>query len=689
MTLCLTRQRIGLLSRIYPTNSCSLRHNSTLFRRSLDRVPTKLYNKITEQGQSELRLQPKIQYLPLFAKSLQSFGKNVKIQTKYSLRFSQEKLKGALEPIVFHIVCVIESSNQRKSLSSYHREFFNHLLSKIEEPKQANCNELATRFKVKVNKDLELGVQCFQSISGLLKKPHTIKDLGDWIESIMSSSISKSTPLLSKTTPAFVLLDVVSRNSPFKEQYKTQFELWTHNLRILLRDRQIDDYIVKSVFENLIYFAIMYEPSDLKQLIKLTLDTKSGGSKSESKFLSDLIWKLAYFASRHQKIDYMEIANAQEVLVGRIKSSHFQLTLNGYLGIALVMSELSPAKALKLLEVAERKFLSNTNSNKDLVNYNMTKIWLAKDPEEATNNFKFAIDEFITSSKLWSIFIKKLKKCNILTESRAMLLFKKLIDSKVKVTSELISEILYPIKDYYHMEEIYHLTKNELNNECGKIFLPKYIELLQKFRNDKSLPQTIFPWDEPLQVAANGKFKGFSSVQEYLDELYHKNSNKSIQFIASYMKSINNPREVFEFYEKEIIDKNHSPNALCLGTLIKSAKKLNKFDQYTQFAIDEFIKNVKKDNYSTGITPDNLLWFNYISLLAKFNNISELSKILKWWLDINFQPKKITLMQLLYVLPQDFSYRHIKHHEIANSRNDWDWPTVEEYNNFKESKSHS
>ncbi|KAI5960939.1 uncharacterized protein KGF55_004206 [Candida pseudojiufengensis] len=629
-------------------------------------------------------------YLPLFAKAIDQNHTSVKLRTKHSLRFSQEKLTGALEPIVFHIICVLEALNQNKIPLQDHSEFFDHLMNRIKDSKTVDCTIIATEFNVPPNEILKKGIKCFQSVSDLLDKPYTIDDLKIWIKICQSKSISETLPFITPDTPSFILFDIISRNSPFREEYKIQSDLWVNNLLKFNKIRLKDNNILHSAFENVIYYAILHEPNDLKQLIKKTLEVFNlkDGTSVKSNLHSKLIWNIAYYASKYQRINYMEIANAHEVIVSNSKSKNYQLTMSGYLGIAFMMSDLSRAKAIKLVEVAERKFINTTTSKKDLVNYHLTKIWLANTPEEAAIIFSTAIARFAKSSKLWLIFIRKLKKSGVFTETRAMMFFRKLINSKVKLTTDLVKELLHPIENYYHMEEIYHLTKSDLNSQSINIFLPKYIEILQKHKHDDQLPQTFFPWDEFANLGCNSfeGFKGFKTIEKYLIKLYSTFSYKSIQFIASYMKGLTKSQDVFSFYEREILGKGHLPNALCLSVLLDSARKSKSPDKYTQFAILEFERHVRKDNVKTGIMPDDRLWFKYITLLAKFENISELSKIMKWWLDTNFDPQKVTLMQLLYVLPQEFTYRHIKHHEIAKSQKDWEWPTMEEYNTFKQKK---
>ena len=106
------------------------------------------------------------------------------------------------------------------------------------------------------------------------------------------------------------------------------------------------------------------------------------------------------------------------------------------------------------------------------------------------------------------------------------------------------------------------------------------------------------------------------------------------------------------------------------------------WDRYRapQVAIREFQRHVKTTK--TGIEPNEWLWNKYIKLLLKYDYISELSKIMKWWDDLKFEPSKGLLLLLLSALPREFSERHIKHHEKLQLKRDWPWPSIEEFNAF-------
>ena len=95
-----------------------------------------------------------------------------------------------------------------------------------------------------------------------------------------------------------------------------------------------------------------------------------------------------------------------------------------------------------------------------------------------------------------------------------------------------------------------------------------------------------------------------------------------------------------------------------------------------------FQRNVQANAKSLGIFPRDDLWVLYILLLAEFDYISELSKIIKWWIDLHFKPKKSTILCLLAALPEEFALRHIRHHQVAKLKKDWDWPTTREFKRY-------
>ncbi|KAI5969072.1 hypothetical protein CANMA_001876 [Candida margitis] len=692
MTICIRRRGYYPLS-LYMNRLCSIRHNSILSHRASERLPTNLYHKLTQYGQSEVKLVPKIEHTALYSRVINK-DKPFSLNGNPTFKPSQHRLYQLLEANVFHIMCVIECLKQGKDIPQLHNAFFRQImvrLSKTQEP--VVCEKLESKLRIPHSAVLQMGLECFSSITAHIKEPYTEDDLITWIESISAKSVSSSMSLITENTPGFVLFDILLRSPTFKESFLVQYELWTHNIKFLMTQMRKDPYIVKSMLDNMTYYGVMYEPHCLVHLYQTTLDFLISPNtrqqvKLNSKFFDGLIWDLAVYSLRYQKLDPIGIANAQELLMSHVRNSEGgSLSLKGYLGIAIVMSRISYNKGVEIFQVAEKKFAIETSSKKDLLSYYLTKIHLAKTSAEAVNTFKIASNQFDYSSTLWLFFIRKLKYLNVMDEKRAKLFYKQMSSSKVKLTNDIVYELLHFICDFTVLKEMLCSVSNGKQGVLNSAFRARYIQLLQLHEFKKGdFPQ--LPWDKPELEERNSH--NYDSVEDCITYIYTTSPVKPIQLIVTYLRFVSksDSAKFFKLYQEEILHKDHLPNAACLELLLDTAKgsgdaKVSDNLLAPQLAIREFQRNVKATTKSFGISPRDGLWQSYISLLAEFDYVSELSKIMKWWLDLNFRPKKATILLLLNTLPEEFALRHIKHHQVAKSKKDWDWPTTRE---FKRSK---
>lgn len=690
MTTCFRRRGYHSFA-LYKINLVPIRHNSLLSHRALERLPNNLYHKLTQYGQSEVKLVPKIEHAPLYSKVINS-EKPFLLNWNPTFKPSQHKLYQLLEAIVFHIICVIEYLKQGKEVPDLHREFFSQVIARSGKSEgSVDCEKLRSRFAIPYNGILKMGLQCFSTISLYINEPYTEDDLVVWIDSCSARSISSSVSLVTENTPAFVLFDILLRSPTFKEQFLVQLELWTHNINYLIAQMRKDTYILKRMLDNLTYYAVMFEPHSLVTLYQSTMDFINSPKtrllmKLSSAFFDDLIWNLAVYSLRYQKLDPLAIANAQELLMSQIRN--FQgtsLSLKGYLGIAIVMSRISYRKGLQVFHVAEKKFRKETCSKKDLLTYYLTKIYLAKTPSEAVNTFKIASNKFDYSSTLWLFFIRKLKYLGVMDEKRAKLFYKQIRNSKVRITNDIIYELLHFVGELNVLEEMFRSVSNGKQVTLDNVFRVRYIQLLKRCESNKEdLPKLQWGPEK------GHEFHNFDSVEKYISHIYTSAPAKSIQLIVSYLDYISkwDTARFFKLYKEEVLDRDHLPNAACLKLLLETAKrsedvKVSDNLLAPQLAIREFQRNVQTTAKSYGISPRDDLWRLYISLLAEFDYVSELSKIMKWWIDLNFRPKKSTILNLLNTLPEEFALRHIKHHQVAKLKKDWYWPTTREFKRFK------
>ncbi|KAI5968924.1 hypothetical protein KGF57_000039 [Candida theae] len=609
-----------------------------------------------------------------------------------AFKLSPHRIHQLLEAIVFHMLCVIECLKQKKEVPQIHLEYFSSIIAQLGHIKDRSfdCQSIQCKFAIPHNDALQSGLQCFCLVTQHIKEPYTEDDLISWIKSCSSKSVTSSLSLVTENTPAFVLFDILLRSPKFKEQFLVQSELWTHNIYYLMTQMKKDPYIIKAMLDNLTYYAVMFESRSLLSIYQTTLDflnlSRTHINLGDA-FIDDIIWNLAVYSLRYQKIDPLSIANAQELLMSQIRNKHGRsLTLKGYLGIALVMSRISYSKGISIFRIAEKIFMEKTHSKKDSLVYYLTKIHLSRSASEAVDSFKTASNQFDYSSTLWLFFIRKLKYLKLMDEKRVKMLFKQIYSSKVKVTVDIVFEFLHFAKDFTFLEELFCSVSNSKQTIVQSTFRVKYIQLLQRRKvQEESIPE--LPWEKCDEEHQN---RNFDSIEQCITHIYNTSPVKSMQLIVAFLSYISNHDTVkfFEIYQQEVLDKDHLPSAACLKLLLDTAKESENVrvtDKLvvSQLAIREFQKNVQANTKAMGIFPRDDLWKSYISLLAKFGYISELSKIIKWWIDLNFKPKKATILCLLDTLPEEFALRHIKHHQAAKSKKDWDWPTTREFKKHK------
>ncbi|EGW31863.1 uncharacterized protein SPAPADRAFT_62474 [Spathaspora passalidarum NRRL Y-27907] len=287
----------------------------------------------------------------------------------------------------------------------------------------------------------------------------------------------------------------------------------------------------------------------------------------------------------------------------------------------------------------------------------------------------------------------------LLDEKRSLIILAKIVDTGIIIPKDIVTELLHPVHDLLMLEEMYKLLTNRKTNKKNwtSSLLPKYISLLYRNNHDvMRLPQTVFPWDHGIQNQ-QGKYKGFDSTVEYARYLYWNHvPTKSIYYVGLMLEgeAKANHKNVFSLYKSELLDKNLSPNIQCLGVLLQVATKLGTTQVWNgltppQVAINQFQTHVKADASAFGIMPDDLLWKKYIELLSKYQYISEVSKIMKWWEDLKYNPPKDVLVVLLSALPEEYAKRHIEHISKLKretktvAKPNWEWPTYEEYEDYK------
>ncbi|RLV94894.1 hypothetical protein JA1_001327 [Spathaspora sp. JA1] len=679
---------------------------------------------------SKIAIQPKLPYLYVYSKLVNQGKPNIVIGTNgldNIRKIRSSRLPEILEPITFHMFLVLRETGTSQTEIDQKlkpsQDFFIKVLEGLAPDKSFEelKNEINIQddieFLSKSNKlhpqALEMGIMAFYVLCKRIGNSYTFQtDLYNWILAIGEHSILQSHARISKleNVPIFLLFDLVLRNPLFKEEYILQTELWKGNLRrfSLLYIENVS--ILKKCIDNLIYFGLMFEPSSIAPTVRETLDfynSPRGGVsvKIGNDFLNELIWNVSLYASRYIDLSPVLVAGIQELLLKYYHTTpkstvHDELSFRAYMGLILMLSRVSQEKAESLFEIAQQKFVAHNNIHKkEEVAYYIAKIWLANNPEDVINLFNQALSKCKLSTKLWLFFIRKLRSLGLLDQNRSLTILSKIVDSGLFIPKDLITELLHPVKDIRILEEMYLiLRKSKKPKDWTSSLLPRYISLL--YRNDYSvdeLPRTIFPWDKDI-AHLGGRYRGLDSRIEYARYLYINHIPfKSVYYIGMMLEGEAKVdlTNIFSLYKSELLDKNLSPNNQCLGVLVQVATKVGSAQTWNnmsppQVAVNQFHTFVRaNDSETLGILPDDVLWIKYITLLSKFEYISELAKIMKWWDDLKYCPSKIVLLELLSAVPQEHAKRHIEHHaKLQRESKDfaghnWPWPTYDEFEGYR------
>ncbi|ODV80713.1 uncharacterized protein CANTADRAFT_88634 [Suhomyces tanzawaensis NRRL Y-17324] len=586
------------------------------------------------------------------------------------------------------------------------------------------------------NSVLHQSLQTFKAISkSRFNSRYSVDtDLVAWILSLASPTVTTSCEKLRNLTniPPFVLSDILLRTPMSLNELELQHDIWNQFKKPIITAYVDKPTFLKSIINNMIFYTITQSPSTLPHFIRDTfefLNSKESGcsiSLLGVDYLNELVWDVASTALIKVNVPSSTmkyIIRSQEVLVACMNrgdkakaKTYQQLTLKSHMGIALAINTMSNVKAAQLMTVAEKRFFTGEKSvpNKDMLAYNITKVYLSKEPEELVENFNSYAVDYSHSTALWLSFIKRLQQMGLLTENRSIKILNELtkIKHKVIVSKDIVSLLIKPIRGlnglHAFISALRDIDKDILKAHASTI-LPKYMTMLYRNYGARNITQNYYPWDPQPSKQALGKFKGFDSVEDYARYLYnHCIRNKSPRVIGAMLQgeAMSKPESVYDLYQKELINKGLVPDKTCLTALIRASMKPSKTDSCIlwgnfyapQVAIHEFAIHVKQDsNDSTSsIVPDDTLWQQYIRMLSKYSYSFELSEIIQWWEKLGFRPKHTTLMLLLGALPLDHSNRHIRHVHKVRSDNErmgieakdkeWNWPTVEELEKYKASQ---
>ncbi len=628
-----------------------LRNASTFLHRPIGRIPNKLHNELTKFNKNPVKIQPRMEYLPICSKI-----EHLKINTDIFKKKSPEKLELMLEPIVFHLICIINNSTQSHLYFERLYEFLG------EAPDLSEDVQYVSDITRTSPEKLNIPLKCYYIVTQKINRQYNIDELVSWITAIKSRTITESYNSIKQldSPPPFVLFDIMLKNPQFREEFLLQVNIWRDNMRnfALLRLKLVS--ILKDVLDNLIYYSIMFEPGYLQPIIeesfKFFKSSRTGiHVELGNNFINESIWNLALYSSKYRDLDPTVIANAQELLISYISLVE-KLSFKAYMGITIVIARVSHSKGEKLFQIAERKFSQHKKSQKDLVAYYIARICLCDTPDHLLHVFNVATRKLENSLNIWLFFIRRLNQFGMLDETRSKQILNELVISKISITSDVVTELVRHIDSLV----VLRAMANLVDTKTARLFIKKYVQLA----NNHEGPLPKFPWGE-----------------EILNSFPTTSIENVGLVLESYAKS--NPSKVFEVYKTELIDKGLSPNKTCLGTLLRVAcfdGESILWNGFTapEIAVMEFQKHVKTKGM--GLVPNEWLWGLYTKLLIRYDYVSELSKIMKWWEDLRFEPSKELLLTLLGALPKEFAERHIKHHEKVHLKRDWPWPSIDEFN---------
>ncbi|KAG2731620.1 hypothetical protein G9P44_005207 [Scheffersomyces stipitis] len=745
------RHRSLHINLFYHTNSP---HN-TVFdtfvnHKALDKVHRAFFKSLqreqTKYGKEHIVIEPSIRHLLVLLQN-EKFESNhtSQLQSKLPLQLKTRRL---LEPVVFHIILSLYYISKKPSLDSKYIQsqsqaqchYLSQIITRIDKKykkilENIDCRDalyLVENFgneitESETSESLKMALSCFNRLSN--SKYNVENDLLPWIRSLIAPSITSSCSSLSNLTdiPPFVLGDILLRTPMSKEELHLQLDIWNEYMRPISMAYLEKQSFLKTCINNLVFYCIHYDPSTLFELLKSTYSFYTSPklgfkvSVTNNDFLNELIWSMAYTSLSGNSSAASSIISSQEYLVNVLSNSgtnedeiSLRLNLRSFMGIVLAINKKSADKGRQLFEFAEKKYFSGQReiSSKDMASYNIVKIYLSKTPEELLHHFNNAAVDFFHSSGLWLSFVSKLNQFNLLTSTRSKKIMKELVNNaeKIIITKDIVSILFTPIHSLKTFDELMTIMmahSNEMVLYHTNILLPRYISLLYSGNDSDEWVQRKYPWDRDILDNSGKPFKGFNSPVEYARHLYGTCFQKKSARIVGVMlegEAEIEPANVYETYKRELRDNGDLvPNNSCLLALIKAAVQSPPGGPYlfwgdlyaTQVVIHEFKSNVQQDVSDTNykVYPNDKLWRKYIQMLAKFEYISELSDIIKWWEKLKFVPQQKTLNELLVALPEQYANRYIIHfttlressHEETEGCSSWPWPTLSELQNYRNS----
>lgn len=688
-------------------NQVSSRFNQGLMHKTLDRVHRLNYyainREVTKYKKTIIEIRPNLQDLLLQLRA-EKEGDGDKIEWN----FNDMKVKNnqkLLEPVIFHTILSLhnlglKSSDSNQKLAHERRQYLKNLI-------KVNAYADYTELSKQLLSDLEFKHSqdpcldyCLAILIHLSKKgKYDEDDYMGWIQSIVAPTVIEACEHLRNLSdiPSFVVVDIILRTPMLKQEFQLQYDLWVEFLKPIVVGYIDKTSKIKSCFENLIFYCIHHNPQSLEPLISTTIsfltNPKSGCQNSiiTPEYINDMLWDLALTSVRDVK-SVNWIIKSQELLVKYLgKEPYKNLSLKGYMAIAMAIDSTSPQKALQIFKIAEQRF--SRPHSKDLAVYTVVKTYLSATPDDLLVNFNTAATSYSHLTMLWLVFIKKLHEFSLLNETRSIKLIEEMMKYKetLLISKDIIALLIHPIKSLTKFDEFIQSIDKDLLLRYNNIFIPKYISML--FKNPKTTRLKHYWAGED-----------YITPVEYARYLYQNRLHKSVRNIGIMLQgeAIHSPETVYALYLQELGEQ--SPDSGCIFAIMRAAMKSDAQGNIItwgdffapQVAVHLFKTNTAKLKQDTlNIYPDTRLWQQYIRLLSRYGYLSELSEIIQWWEQIGYKPDSETLILLLNSIPIEHAERYISHYEKVRADSDkiqtknnnvndtfhWPWPTHEELKN--------
>lgn len=515
-----------------------------------------------------------------------------------------------------------------------------------------------------------------------------------WIRSLTSASVSQACQQLATLSniPAFVTSDILLRTPMSKDELYLQIDLWTTFMGSIGQAYHEKTSHTSSIIHNLAYYSIQFDPQALPDLILQTLQyftsTKSGFKHKliDYSFVNHLVYSLAYYyirSSHRASPAAMAVIRSQEHLVKGI--GHSNLSQEGFVGIVLAIREVSDVKAVKLFKICQSHFHEMSTF------FHIGNIHLSTTPEQLLHSFNSAIAQFPNSASLWLVFVKRLQSLELLTEARAQKLLTEIVTRKdsLILSKDIILTLLQPVDTINGIERfIKTLEDGDLLQMFKSGVVTKYLTLLYRFSTEKNVRKPYL--DRYVHSTTN------IDCARYLYASIDRKTTSTIGVMLN-GEVVHQPQEIYNMYIEELQGKLADEN--CLVALLRACDirpqgQVMMWGQLyaPQVAVHEFKTHVAKKLMPAstgGIIASNKLWRLYIQVLSTSDYLAELAEVIRWWEQVQFVPSKSTLMALLKALPRAFAERHIKHARsvpVKETMQKWPWPTLEEFQEFIESK---